>query len=170
MERSGVLLGTMSETGFARAKRLQPNVGRSLKKRKRTASDAILCLCFGYAVSSAHKGTGENRPGATGRSQRPAAVERAGPFLPEEHWHVLPESLGPIGPGNLTLRTIQILPPGPFRVTGNKKKLCLGAVRGQRFFWHGCSGDQGFQGKFQTEAAIHFEIRRERRGYGHSLP
>jgi len=84
MERSGVLLGTMSETGFARAKRLQPNVGRSLK-RKRTASDAVLCLCFGYAVSSAHKGTGENRPGATGRSQRPAAVGRAGPFRPEEH-------------------------------------------------------------------------------------
>ena len=84
MERSGVLLGTMSETGFARAKRLQPNVGRSLK-RKRTASDAVLCLCFGYAVSSAHKGTGENWPGATGRSQRPAAVGRAGPFRPEEH-------------------------------------------------------------------------------------
>ena len=80
--RAKSLLGTMSETGFARAKRLQPSVGRSLK-RKRTASDAVLCLCFGYAVSSAHKGTGENRPGATGRSQRPAAVGRAGPFRPE---------------------------------------------------------------------------------------
>jgi hypothetical protein len=65
-------------------KRLQPNAGRNLK-RKRTASDAILCLCFGYAVSSAQEGTGENRPGATWRSQRPAAVGRAGPFRPEEH-------------------------------------------------------------------------------------
>ena len=47
MERSGVLLGTMSETGFARAKRLQANVGRILKKgtqRKRRS----LCLCFGH--------------------------------------------------------------------------------------------------------------------------
>jgi hypothetical protein len=54
MERSGVLLGMMSETGFARAKRLQANVGRILK-RKRTASDAVLCQCFGHAVSSARE-------------------------------------------------------------------------------------------------------------------
>ncbi len=77
MERSGVLLGTISETGFARAKRLQPNVGRSLK-RKRTASDAVLCFCFGFAVSSAQIGTGVSQPGAIGRSQRPAAVGQAG--------------------------------------------------------------------------------------------
>jgi hypothetical protein len=98
MERSRVLFGAMSDTGvtgFVRAKRLQTNVGRILKKgtqRKRRS----FCVCvsntgarlrrrFGNAASSAHKGTGENRPGATGRSQRPAAVGRAGPFRPEEH-------------------------------------------------------------------------------------
>jgi hypothetical protein len=67
-------------------KGLQANVGRSLK-RKRTASDAILCLCFGYATdrparrrpkAAAARCAGRARGGrsVTGRSARQGFDDR----------------------------------------------------------------------------------------------
>ncbi len=98
MERSGVrvLFGAMSETGFkfARAKRLQANlnVGRpshgtstchgSLKRKCRTARDANLCLCFGYAVSSAaQKLEGRGESARCNRAVAAAGRRRAATLL-----------------------------------------------------------------------------------------
>ena len=64
-------------------------------KRERNASVAVFVFVFRTQAQDCggvlamllrrHKGMEENRPGANGRSQRPAAVGRAGPFRPEEH-------------------------------------------------------------------------------------
>jgi hypothetical protein len=104
MGRSGVLARYDVRDRIRQSEKAAGNGGA--KPQKGNAPQASqLCVCvlntdarlwrrLGYAFSAA-QGTGVSRPGAsaTGRSQRPAAVERAGPFRPEEH--VLPESHGP---------------------------------------------------------------------------